>query len=63
MNRDFDVLDESLIKITQMLIMKDFEVRKSNDKRKYVIDELELYKFSIKLLKLLIKVNEMEVLE
>lgn len=63
MSRDFDVLDESLIKITQMLIMKDFEVRKSNDKRKYVIDELELYKFSIKLLKLLIKVNEMEVLE
>lgn len=63
MSRDFNVLDESLQKITEMLIMKDFDIKKRNDKKKYIIDELELYKFSIKLIKLLINVNEMEGLD
>lgn len=64
MNKEFELLDESIQIITEMLIKNDFEIRNGSiSNKKYVIDKFQLYKFSIKLLKLLIQINEMEVLE
>lgn len=64
MNKEFELLDDSIQIITEMLIKNDFEIRNGSiSNQKYVIDKFQLYKFSIKLLKLLIQINEMEGLE
>jgi len=64
MDDNFNLLDDSIQIITKMLIEEDFKIKNKNiEQKQFIINPIQLYKFCIKLLKILKRVDEMEVEE